>query len=66
MVEVKILYGSNAFDTTWQTKKFKDETSCIEWCRLHHKNICCINDYRTVFQPISHFDIMDALRGVAN
>ncbi len=65
MVEVKILYGE-LFNTTWQVKKFKDEISCVEWCRKHYKNIGCINDYRTGFEEISHFDIMDALRGVAN
>ncbi len=65
MIRIKVLYGS-LFNTTWQDKTFKDETACIEWCRKNHAKIGCINDYRTTFQPISHFDIRDAIRGIAN
>ena len=64
-MKVRILYG-DFLNTTWQEKSFKDETACIEWCRKNYKKIWCINDYRTQSQPISHFDIMDALRGIAN
>lgn len=51
---------------SWQEKTFKDEASCMEWCRRNSKKIGCINDYRTFGQPISHFDIMNAIRGVSN
>lgn len=62
---VDIMYGT-FFNTEWQKKKFKDEISAMEWCRRHFENIGCINNYRTGFQPISHFEIMDALRGKEN
>lgn len=62
MIKIKVLYGS-LFDSEWQTKTFKDETSCMEWCRRNSEKIACINDYRTKFQPISHFEIMDAING---
>ena len=62
---VNIMYGT-FLNTEWQKKKFKDEISAMEWCRRHFKNIGCINNYRTGFQPISHFEIMDALRGKEN
>ena len=65
MIKIKILYGE-LFNTQWQEKSFKDETAAIEWCRRNYKKIGCINDYRTGFKAISHFEIMDALRGVAN
>lgn len=54
------------FHTEWQNKTFNDETSCIEWCRKNSEKIGCINDYRTGFQPISHFEIMDAINGKSN
>ncbi len=61
MIKIKVMY-----DTTWQDKSFKDERSCMEWCRRNYAKIGCINDYRTFFRPISHFDIMDAIRGISN
>lgn len=65
MVKIKVLFGE-VMNCSWQDKTFKDETSCIEWCRKNAKKIACINDYRTGFAPISHFEIMDAIRGVSN
>lgn len=65
MIKLKILYGK-LFNTEWQTKTFKDETSAIEWCRKNSSKIGCINNYRTGFQSISHFEIMDAIRGIEN
>lgn len=65
MIKVKIMFGE-PFNTTWQDKSFKDEMSAMEWCRKHYEKIGCINDYRTFFQLIGHYDIMDALRGVKN
>ena len=65
MIKIKVLYGS-LFNTEWQDKSFKDEMSCIEWCRKNAAKIVCINDYRTFNQPISHFEIMNAIRGIAN
>ena len=65
MVKMRILYGQ-AFDTEWQDKSFKDENQAIEWCRKNAAKIVCINDYRTFNQPVSHFEIMDAIRGIAN
>ena len=58
MVKIKVMFGT-LFNTTWQDKTFKDENSCVEWCRKNSAKIGCINDYRTGFQPISHFDIID-------
>lgn len=65
MIKLRIMYGE-LFNTEWQEKSFKDEITAIGWCRRNYKKIGCINDYRTNFQPISHFDIMDAIRGVQN
>lgn len=65
MIKIKVLYGT-MFDSEWQKKTFNDETSCIEWCRKNSEKIGCINDYRTGFQPISHFEIMDAINGKSN
>ena len=65
MLKVKILFGK-PFEMSWQEKSFKDENAAIEWCRRNSSKIGCINNYRTVFQNISHFEIMDALRGVEN
>ena len=65
MIKIKVMYGT-LFNTEWQDKTFKDETSCIEWCRRNSNKIGCINDYRTGFKPIGHFEIMDAIRGIAN
>ena len=45
------------------TESFKDEMSCIEWCRRNHSKIGAINDYRTFGESISHFEIMDAING---
>lgn len=65
MIKLEILYGE-LFNSSWQTKSFKDETAAIEWCRRNAAKIGCINDYRTFFRPVSHFEVMDAIRGVAN
>lgn len=65
MIKIKVLYGT-PLDTKWQDKTFKNETSCIEWCRRNSGKICCINDYRTFFEPIGLFEIMDAIRGISN
>lgn len=65
MVKVKVLFGE-LFNTTWQDKTFKDETQCIEWCRRNYAKIGCINDYRTGFKPINHFEIKDAINGKEN
>lgn len=63
MVIIEVMYGEPG-NTNIQTKKFKDVGSCIEWCRRHYKNIDRINDLRTYFQQISHYEIIDAIRGV--
>lgn len=63
MIKVKILYGQ-PFNMSWQDKSFKDETAAIEWCKRNYEKIGCINDYRTGFQQISQFGVMDALKGV--
>ena len=65
MLKVTIFYGTLG-NMTYQEKSFQDENAAIEWCRRNYKKIGCINDYRTCFQQPSHFEIMDALRGVAN
>ena len=65
MIKFKVLFG-RMFETEWQDKSFKDEIKAIEWCRKNYSKIGCINDYRTGFQPISHFEIMDAINGKAN
>ena len=68
-IKVDILYYPNGFDITkifepgsWQEKSFKDEMAAIEWIRKHSQNIMEINDYPTLGQPVSHFEIMDAIR----
>lgn len=65
MIKIKVLYGS-LFDTEWQNKTFKDEASCIKWCRKNSEKIACINEYRTGFQPIGYFEIMAAINGKSN
>lgn len=65
MIKVKIQFGEG-FNTEWQDKSFKDEMSCIEWCRRNYAKIFCINDYRTFYEPIPHFAIMDAINGKSN
>lgn len=45
-----------------QKKSFKDEKAAMEWCRRNYKKIFRINDRLTLFEPISHFDIIDAIR----
>lgn len=66
-LKVKIDYYPNGFglmqQSEWQEKTFKDEMSCIEWCRRNHSKIGAINDYRTFGEFVSHFDIMDAING---
>lgn len=47
-----------------QEKTFDDMDSCIMWCRRNYKKIFSINDYRTCGEAVSHFEIMDAIRGV--
>lgn len=68
-VKISVDYYPTGFgimkESSWQDKTFKDEMSAIEWCRKNYKNIGVINNYRTLGQQISHFEIMDAIRGVA-
>ena len=54
-----------------QTKKFNDEISAIQWCRIHAGNISLINDTRfklcfggivSPIKVVGHFEIMDALK----
>lgn len=65
MVKITVMYGK-PFETTWQEKSFKDKNACVEWCRRNSEKIGCINNYRTGFRPISHYDVEDAIRGVDN
>ena len=65
MIKLKVMYG-NLFNTEWQTKTFKDEMSAMEWCRRNATKIGCINDYRTGFKLIPHFEILDAINGKEN
>ena len=65
MIKIIVMFGELG-NCTWQDKTFKDETACIEWCRRNYQKIGCINDYRTGFKPISHFEIIDAIKGVKN
>lgn len=47
----------------FQTKTFKDQTACMQWCRVNCENIYSINGITTYGQRLSHFDIMDCLSG---
>ena len=60
MIKLKIKFETNP---EYQTKTFKDEMSAVEWCRKNATKICCINDYWTYYKPVSHFEIIDAIRG---
>lgn len=54
--------------TTWsrQTKTFESEEKALEWCRKNANHIVQINDSPMFFgETISHFAIMNALRGGA-
>ena len=68
-LKIKVNYYPNGFGlmhpSEWQEKTFKDVTSCMEWCRRNYSKIGAINEYRTLGQPISHFEIMDAINGKA-
>lgn len=44
-----------------EEKSFKSVDDCIAWCRRNAKKIFSINDKRTFGQPVSHFDILDAI-----
>lgn len=46
-----------------QSKSFKDNASCIEWCRKNYENIYSINGIITMGRKLSHFDVMDCLNG---
>ena len=61
-ITVEILYGSFS-DHSWQKKSFKNMTSAIEWIRKNYEKIGCINEYRTDFMPVNHFDIVNAILG---
>ena len=67
-VKINVEFYPNGFglgkNHQWQKKTFADELSAIEWCRQNYKKIGVINDYRTLGRPVSHFEIMDAFRGV--
>lgn len=62
-VTVDILWADSNGESS-QKKKFKDEMSAIEWIRKHYKNVTAINGYFTWGEKVSHFEIMDALKGV--
>lgn len=47
-----------------QLKTFKDELSCIAWCRNNAENIMSINGIPTGRNKLSHFDVKDCLEGV--
>ncbi len=65
MIKIKVKYGE-FMHSEWQTKSFNDEFAAMEWCRKNYNKIQCINDYRTFYQPISHFDVKSAIEGVCN
>ena len=65
MIKIKVLFGKDVFNATWQDKTFKDEMAAVEWCRRNSLSIWCINDFRTQGRPVPHFEIMDAINGVA-
>ena len=65
MIKIKVNFGTNIFNATWQDKTFKTEMDAVEWCRRNYAKIWIINDYQTLGQPIPHFEIMDAIRGIA-
>ena len=47
----------------FQTKTFKDQNACMQWCRTNCRKIYSINGIYTYCQELSHFDIMDCLTG---
>lgn len=47
----------------FQTKTFKDQNACMQWCRTNCKNIYSLNGIYTFCQVLSHYDIMDCLNG---
>lgn len=65
-LKIKVDYYPNGFGlmqpSEWQEKTFKDEMTCIEWCRRNHSKIGAINEYRTFGEPVFLFEIMDAIR----
>lgn len=64
MITVKIVWTSEAGQSE-QVKKFNDMDKALQWCRSHYKNILWINDYCTYGEPVSHFILMDMIRGGA-
>lgn len=59
---MKIEIAWKTFDNV-QTKNFKDETAAMEWIRKNCENIVSINDTPTYGEVLSHFEIMDCLKG---
>lgn len=70
MIKINVNFYPDGFGilkpNSWQEKSFADEMKVIEWCRKNASKIGCINDYRTFGEKVSHFEIMDAIRGISN
>ena len=59
---VEIVWMKDLFNLESETKRFKDENTCIEWCRKNHKNIFSINGHPTLRKQVDHFMLMDILK----
>ena len=64
MITVEIVWfdGISVLNLDHQTKKFKDESAYIEWCRRNSKNIFSINGIATYGHKIGHLELIDYLR----
>ena len=70
-MKVKIGWLNKDRSEETQTKKFDDEMSAIQWCRIHKDNITLINETRfklcfggivSTVKELGHFEIMMALK----
>ena len=61
-MKVKLLFGDNVFNATWQDKTFSNEMAALEFVRKHRDKIQGINGYIVDVPMMSHFEIMDLLK----
>lgn len=62
-LEVMIAWGDSYIDSTYQLKVFENEDDLLMWCRRNAKHIQAINGTVTDGQPLTHIEIVRAVRG---
>ncbi len=64
MVKVKVLWGNDLYNSTWQDKSFKDEMAALQFLRMHTDKIYGVNStmFHSGIASITHFELMDAIK----